>query len=148
MNKLITLLIIGIWIGLVIGISFLEAPLKFQAPGISLSLGLGIGKLVFGVLNKIEMLFSVLLIIMYAGIFKELNRWHFIAFITLVLIVLIQSIFLLPILDDRADMIISGNTPESTYHHIIYIVAEIIKLFLLFVLFVKSFRLNQGSFSN
>ena len=31
------------WLGLVAGISLIEAPLKFRAPGITLALGLGIG---------------------------------------------------------------------------------------------------------
>ncbi|MFK8007426.1 MAG: hypothetical protein AB8H03_13690 [Saprospiraceae bacterium] len=60
--KFIVLLILGIWTGMVLGISFLEAPLKFQAPNITTILGLGIGKLVFGALNKVEMIFSALLI--------------------------------------------------------------------------------------
>ena len=34
-----------IWLGMVLAISFLEAPLKFRAPGITIPLGLGIGRL-------------------------------------------------------------------------------------------------------
>ena len=45
--KLLVLLILGIWTGMVLGISFLEAPLKFQAPNITTILGLGIGKIVY-----------------------------------------------------------------------------------------------------
>ena len=59
MNKYVALLIIGIWIGMLLGISFLEAPLKFRAPNMTTSLGLGIGQLVFGALNKIELVFSL-----------------------------------------------------------------------------------------
>ncbi|MEM0967027.1 MAG: hypothetical protein AAGJ81_12845 [Verrucomicrobiota bacterium] len=51
-SQFFMLFVPGVWLGLVIGISFLEAPLKFQAPGITLELGLGIGRLVFGALNK------------------------------------------------------------------------------------------------
>lgn len=40
------------WIGFVCAISFLEAWLQFQTPGVTLPIGLGIGKLVFGALNK------------------------------------------------------------------------------------------------
>ena len=36
-----------VWLGTVLGISFLEAPLKFRAPGVTLPIGLGIGRLVF-----------------------------------------------------------------------------------------------------
>ena len=36
-----------VWLGLVLAISFLEAPLKFRAPGVTLQIGVGIGRLVF-----------------------------------------------------------------------------------------------------
>jgi hypothetical protein len=32
-----------VWLGMVLAISFLEAPLKFRAPGVTLPPGLGIG---------------------------------------------------------------------------------------------------------
>jgi len=43
-----------LWLGMVLALSFLEASLEFRAPGISLQLGLGIGRLVFAALNRIE----------------------------------------------------------------------------------------------
>ena len=54
-----------IWFGMVLAISFLEAPLKFQAPGITIPLGLGIGQLVFFALNKIEIVCGLLLLVAY-----------------------------------------------------------------------------------
>ena len=42
------------WFGQVVGISLVEAPLKFRAPGISLARGLGIGRLVFAALGRAE----------------------------------------------------------------------------------------------
>ncbi|HQO86046.1 MAG TPA: hypothetical protein PKX84_00190, partial [Bacteroidia bacterium] len=50
----IALIASTLWIGFVSAISFMEAWLKFRAPGITIPLGLGIGRLVFNVLNKIE----------------------------------------------------------------------------------------------
>lgn len=44
-----------IWLGMVPAISFLETPLKFRAPGITVPLGLGIGRLVFRALNGVEL---------------------------------------------------------------------------------------------
>lgn len=35
-----------VWLGMVLAISFLEAPLKFRAPGVTIPLGLGIGRIV------------------------------------------------------------------------------------------------------
>ena len=43
-----------VWFGAVGAISFMEAPLKFTAPNITIPLGLGIGMIVFHTLNKIE----------------------------------------------------------------------------------------------
>lgn len=48
-----------VWLGMVVAISFLEAPLKFRAPGITLLLGLGIGRLVFRALNAAEIVLAV-----------------------------------------------------------------------------------------
>jgi hypothetical protein len=50
-----------VWLGMVLGISFLEAPLKFRAPGITLPLGVGIGRLVFRALNLVEGVFALVL---------------------------------------------------------------------------------------
>lgn len=52
-----------VWLGMVLGISFLEAPLKFRAPGITLPLGVGIGRLVFRALNLVEGVFALVLIV-------------------------------------------------------------------------------------
>ena len=47
-----------IWFGMILAISFMEAPLKFEAPGVTLALGLGIGRLIFFALNKMEIVDS------------------------------------------------------------------------------------------
>jgi len=49
------------WLGAVLGISFLETPLKFRAPGITLALGLGIGRLVFRALTVVELVLAAAL---------------------------------------------------------------------------------------
>ncbi|WP_204045154.1 hypothetical protein [Acrocarpospora phusangensis] len=43
-----------VWLGMVLAISFIEAPLKFRAPDVTLRIGLGIGRLVFRALNIVE----------------------------------------------------------------------------------------------
>jgi hypothetical protein len=49
-----------LWAGLVAGISFLEAPLKFTVPHITVALGVGIGRVVFHALNKVEIILCAL----------------------------------------------------------------------------------------
>jgi hypothetical protein len=46
--------VVFVWPGMVLAISFLEAPLKLRAPGVTLAIGLGIGRLVFRALNLVE----------------------------------------------------------------------------------------------
>ena len=124
------LAIVFIWSGMIIGISFLEAPLKFQAPGITLELGLGIGKLVFGALTKFEMAFSLLVV---AFLFLRKDKKSFILFFLPVLIVIIDNAYLLPILDGRIDMITSGQTPPESNAHWWYVALEAIKLISLLI---------------
>ena len=52
-----------VWLGMVLAISFLETPLKFRAPGITVPLGLSIGRLVFRALNTVEIVLAIALII-------------------------------------------------------------------------------------
>ena len=52
-----------IWLGMVAAISFLEAPLKFRAPGVTLQVGLGIGRLVFRALNMCEVVLAAVALV-------------------------------------------------------------------------------------
>jgi hypothetical protein len=133
----VMLLVIFIWAGMLLGISFLEAPLKFHAPNITLALGLGIGRLVFGTLNKIEILFCISLIVLFF-ITNSLNHviyWFGIATVILI----IQTFWLLPALDARAQLVIDGGMPSPDSPHIYYVIAELVKLVALVVLGLKIF---------
>ncbi len=56
------------WLGLVVAISFIEAPLKFRAPGVTIHVGLAIGRLVFRALNGVEcVVASALVVLTVAG---------------------------------------------------------------------------------
>jgi hypothetical protein len=51
------------WLGMVVAISFIEAPLKFRAPEVTVRIGLGIGRLVFRALNTTEVILAAVLVI-------------------------------------------------------------------------------------
>lgn len=140
MSKFFMVLITGLWLGLVIGLSFIEAPLKFRAPGITLKLGLGIGKLVFGVLNKIEIGMCIALLV---ALFSHKNVGNYLWFgVGLVaIILLIQSAVLLPVLDQRIILIQAGETPPPSHYHIIYIGLELLKVVSLFFAFFNAYKL-------
>ena len=119
-----------IWVGMIIGISFLEAPLKFQAPGITLELGLGIGQLVFGVLTKFEMAYSLFII---AFLLLSDGKRSLLLFAVPILIVVVDNAYLLPILDNRIDMITRGVSPLESNAHWWYVALEAIKLISLLI---------------
>lgn len=137
--KLFALLVVGIWIGMLIGISFVEAPLKFRAPNITLVLGLGIGKLVFSALNKFEIVFSIFMAVWLVKEYKSLETATLISLSIPILLVALQSIWLIPILENRADSIIQGMSVPDTNHHLYYVTFEASKLIFLFFGFFKIF---------
>ena len=132
----IVVVCVFIWIGFIGAISFMEAWIKFRAPGITLPLGLGIGKLVFFALNKMEWLFSLIIIISLLYARNPLN-FNSIFFLIPFVILLIQTFWLLPILDARADLHIQGEVISSSFHHFYYVGLETIKLVSLFIFGIK-----------
>lgn len=114
-----------LWCGLVLGLSFIETPLKFQAPEITRELGLGIGQLVFTTLNRIEWFFAVATVILLV----RLRPAKLIAILLVIplLVVLLQTFWLLPVLHERIDLIRSGTEPAPSAVHWIYIGVEIAK---------------------
>lgn len=135
----ISIALIFIWIGLILGISFLEAWLKFQAPGVTLPIGLGIGKLVFGALNITEWILTGLILIILATA-RELK---FFSFYLTFAILLVQTIFLLPELNSRADLIIQGNELAESSVHYYYVGLEVFKILVLFYFGMKLFEVIQ-----
>jgi hypothetical protein len=55
--------VVFVWLGMVLAISFLEAPLKFRAPNVTLQIGLGIGRLVFRALNTVEVVLAIVILL-------------------------------------------------------------------------------------
>ena len=129
--KLLRLSIPFVWFGAVCAISFMEAPLKFQAPGITVELGLGIGRLVFQVLNKIEVALALLLL---ASLICSKPKFNLLSslFAIVLAILFIQTVWLLPALDARAAALLNGDPQSPSHLHIIYIFADSVKVILLF----------------
>ncbi len=124
----LALVVTFLWIGFVCAISFMEAWLKFRAPGITMPLGLGIGRLVFNALNKVEWVFVVVIIMVIFlkgdSILKSTN----LLFLSSVVLLLLQTIWLLPLLDARASMHIEGQNPPLSNLHFYYVGMELIKI--------------------
>ena len=107
MKKPVALPLVFIWVGFVCAISFMEAWLKFQAPGVTIPIGLGIGRLVFGALNKVEWVLFVASVLCLFPLKKLFFRQE--VLISLLFVVLsIQTFWMLPVLDARAELFIQG----------------------------------------
>ena len=127
-----------LWFGFVCGISFLEAPLKFQAPNITQALGLGIGRIVFSALNKVEWFFAIGILLIGLVYRPKLNV--VLLYSAVLLILVMDTFWLLPLLDQRAGVIIDGGIPPTSHLHLTYISAEIVKLLLLLILGAQQFQ--------
>lgn len=130
-----------VWIGFVCAISFMEAWLKFQAPGITLELGLGIGKLVFGALNKVEWVFSIIILLSLIFTKQNVLKGRNLLLIISIIILIMQTFWLLPVLFERANLHILGlNISERSFVHYFYIIIEVVKVVLLSVLGISFIR--------
>lgn len=123
-----------LWLGFLGAISFMEAWLKFQAPGVDLATGLGIGKLVFAALNKVEWVLAIGMLISLSLLPKRGIRKLNLAFVFPFLILVIQSVWLLPVLDQRADMHIQGLAVPDSNLHFYYVALEFAKAISLVIL--------------
>lgn len=105
----------------------MEAPLKFSAPGITIPLGLGIGQLVFHMLNRVEI---VLCVIMAITLFVpgRPGRTTLILFGIAAASLIVQTFGLYPLLDKRAEAVISGAAAPFSGVHVIYGATEVIKM--------------------
>jgi hypothetical protein len=114
-----------VWFGMVAAISFLETPLKFRAPGITVPLGLGIGRLVFKALNIAESVLAVLLLVALATGRADGRAW--IPAVIATACLAIQMAALRPRLDRRAAAIIAGDQIARSRLHLGYVALELIK---------------------
>lgn len=127
-----------LWIGLLLGVSFLATPAKFMAPSLPLAVALDVGRQTFGVFNKVEWVLALMLL---ALVLAGRRTWLpvFAAAATAVLVV-IETAWLLPVLDQRVGLIIAGQQPPESNLHILYIAAQVAKLAVLCLLAAAAAR--------
>jgi hypothetical protein len=121
-----------LWAGVVIGVSFLAAPAKFGALGLSLPVAMEVGRREFGALNLTELVLAVVTLALAAYARPERVIWLGLGLAAV--IVILQWLWLLPVLDARAELIIRGETPQPAPWHALYIGAEVLKLLALLVI--------------
>ncbi|MEU6187441.1 hypothetical protein [Nocardia sp. NPDC047038] len=125
-----------LWLGMVLAISFLEAPLKFRAPGVTLPLGLGIGRLVFRALNTVEAVLAVLLVLAAVIVGPGAATWAWLGVAAAVLAV--QIVVVRPPLSRRSDRVLAGEELPRSHAHYWYIGLEVVKVVALVALAITA----------
>lgn len=115
-----------VWLGMVLAISFLEAPLKFRAPDVTLRLGLGIGRVVFRALNTVEVVLAAVIgVVLLAD--DDVARNVLIASAASIAVLVVQLVAVRPPLTRRSDRVLAGEESGSRTH-LVYIALEVLKV--------------------
>lgn len=114
-----------VWLGMVLAISFVEAPLKFRAPNVTLQIGLGIGRLVFRALNTVEVAFAIVLLAL--ALYGPMPTRILVALSVAFVMLAIQLIAVRPRLTRRSDAVLAGSDAPRSRAHYAYVGLEVVK---------------------
>jgi hypothetical protein len=122
---------IFVWLGMVMAISFIEAPLKFRAPGVTPQIGLGIGRLVFRVLNTVETILAITLVIALAV--GPPRPVVVVAVLLAVMTLAAQLLAVRPRLHRRSNAVLAGpeapnGSSSRSRAHYAYVALDIVKV--------------------
>jgi hypothetical protein len=125
-----------IWLGMVVAISFLEAPLKFRAPGVSVRIGLGIGRLVFATLNRVE----IVLLLAVAGALLAGPRPVpvLVAASVTAALLAVELAVVRPVLTRRSNRVLAGEELPRSRAHLYYVALELSKAIALVALGISA----------
>lgn len=138
LSQALTVLAAAVWLGMVIGVSLLATPVKFQAPSLALPVALEVGRVTFGLFSRVEWVFAVLLTV--SVVLPGAGRGARLLTAAVLALVAVEAIWLLPALDARVEAVIQGRPEPASWHHLLYAVAETAKAVLLAVLAVHALR--------
>ncbi|MCB0272070.1 MAG: hypothetical protein KDD46_03540 [Bdellovibrionales bacterium] len=126
--KLYVLNMYWLYMGFILGVSFLATPIKFKAPGLTLPVALEIGQATFHFFNKVE--WGFVLFFLGSAMFLRVP-WIFVVAIVLLVILCVDTFGLLPKLDHRIALIAQGQKPTPSMLHKYYVALEISKVMII-----------------
>ncbi|WP_454046127.1 hypothetical protein [Chryseobacterium sp. Marseille-Q8038] len=120
----LVLMMLCLMTGVFVTVSFLETPMKFQVPGMTLPVALELGMMMFGISTKIQCVFLILIVAGMVVSRKKYTKTDFIIIVVLLTILLLEKFWMLPVLDNRAQLLSAGKPVLSSEMHNYFIYAE------------------------
>ena len=120
-----------VWVGIVIGVSFLATPIKFTADSLTRPVALDVGRTTFHALGLLEWsLTAILAVLIWRAVAAGARPPDraLIAASLIAVIVALQALWLVPALDERVASIIAGIEPPPSHLHTVFGVAEVAKV--------------------
>lgn len=128
----------GLWAGLILGVSFVATPAKFLAPSLTLPVALDVGRATFRAGLWIELAFAAA--VLTAGAFAFGRSGKTLAAAVAFFLLAMQRVVLLPSLDARTKLVMTGTQPPPSWHHIAWIGMDASRFLLLVALCVAALR--------
>lgn len=135
-------MIAAIWLGMILGVSFFAAPIKFAAPGVALEELLLVGKVTFQAFTWVE--FAAFAFLVGASV-GQLTRPVIIGIIFLLVLLIIQKFAVLPRLDSALVKTVAGQPTTENVLHFVYGLIDVLKLVALFVQSLLLRSTNEAS---
>lgn len=114
-----------LWAGTVLGVAFIAVPAQFAA-ALSRPQGIDITRHVFTTFGRVELGLAAVTVVLALVARPGRLLWALLALLWL--IVALQSAWLLPVLDARADQLLQGQEPAAGPWHGLFVGSEITKL--------------------
>ena len=123
----------AIWMGLILGVCFYAAPIKFTAEDVPTSELLKVGKVTFQGFTYVEfIMFALLCILAFSRRTKVATAF----LVTLFVMLVIQKFLILPVLDEALDKTVAGTPTREHGLHWLYAIMDGIKVIMLMVLYL------------
>ncbi len=115
-----------LWAGMILGVAFVAVPAQFAADGLSRAQGIDVTRQVFTRFDRIELGLAAAMLLLAVLLRARPLVWALLGLVWL--IVALQSLWLLPALDLRADQLLQGQEPPPGPWHGLFAGAEVVKL--------------------
>jgi hypothetical protein len=118
-------ILLAAWAGVIIGLSFIATPVKFQAPSLSMPVALEVGRYTFRLFANVELGFLISAVA--AACLARPRRLTLFVLSAVGVQLLLQRYWLLPELDRRVSQILAGGTVGFSASHWVYVAFDVFK---------------------